>query len=340
MTTPGGSALAATCAGLILVVAIVSILGVPLVAEPQPAEKLARVGYLSSYSASTSAAQQALDLFRSPLRDLGYVEGKNIVVEYRWAENKYERLSLLAAELVHAQVDVIVTVGGVPAAQAAQRATRVIPIVASGTVDPVAVGLIASFARPGGNITGPTIISDELVGKQLELLREVVPKLSRVGILWNPANPGNAQQLRAAEAAARGLPLEPVGARDSSEIETAFAVMTRRRTDGLVVLADTTLISERERIADLAIKSRLPAVYGWRPHAEAGGLIAYGASRVELHRQVAVYVTKILKGAKPADLPVEQPTKFELVINLKTAKALGLKVPRSVLLRADEIIER
>ena len=340
MTTPGGSALAATCAGLILVVAIVSILGVPLVAEPQPAEKLARVGYLSSYSASTSAAQQALDLFRSPLRDLGYVEGKNIVVEYRWAENKYERLSLLAAELVHAQVDVIVTVGGVPAAQAAQRATRVIPIVASGTVDPVAVGLVASFARPGGNITGPTIISDELVGKQLELLREVVPKLSRVGILWNPANPGNAQQLRAAEAAARGLPLEPVGARDSSEIETAFAVMTRRRTDGLVVLADTTFISERERIADLAIKSRLPAVYGWRPHAEAGGLIAYGASRVELHRQVAVYVTKILKGAKPADLPVEQPTKFELVINLKTAKALGLKVPQSVLLRADEIIER
>ena len=214
-----------------------------------------------------------------------------------------------------------------------------IPIVASGTVDPVVVGLVASLARPGGNITGPTIISDELVGKQLELLREVVPKLSRVGILWNPANPGNAQQLRAAEAAARGLPLEPVGARDSNEIETAFAAMTRRRTDGLVVLADTTLISERERIADLAIKSRLPAVYGYSPYAEAGGLMAYSASRVELHRHAAVYVAKILEGAKPADLPVEQPTKFELVINLKTAKQIGLTIPPAMLYRADKVIK-
>jgi len=298
-----------------------------------------RVGYFSPFSASDPEHQQGLDLFRLALRELGYVEGQNIAVEYRWAEGKNERLPRLAAELVQAKVDVIVVLGGVPSARAAQQATRTIPVVIAGAVDPVGTGLVASLARPGGNITGFTIFPEALVGKQLELLTEVVPKVSRVAVLWNPENPGNARQLRAAEAVP-GLRLEPVGARDPAEIEKAFVTMTGRRADGVIVLLDPIFLGERERIADLAMRNRLPAVYGYRWHADARGLMAYGASRVELHRQTAVYVNKILKGAKPADLPVAQPTKFELVINVKTAQALGLKIPQSVLLRADEIIER
>jgi putative ABC transport system substrate-binding protein len=229
-----------------------------------------------------------------------------------------ERLSRLAAELVHAKVDVIVVIGGLPSARAAQQATRTIPIVIAGAVDPVGTGLIASLARPGGNITGSTLIPEALVGKQLELLTEVVPKVSRVAVLWNPDNPGNARQLRAAEAVP-GLRLEPVGARDPAEIEKAFVTMTGRRADGVLVLLDPIFVGERERIADLAMRNRLPAVYGSRLHADARGLVAYGASRVELAKQTAAYVAKILKGAQPADLPVAQPTKFELVINMKTA---------------------
>jgi putative ABC transport system substrate-binding protein len=236
------------------------------------------------------------------LRELGYVEGQNVAVEYRWAEGKSERLSRLAAELVRAEVDVIVATGGVPPAQAAQRATRTIPIVVAGAVDPVGAGLVASIARPGGNITGSTLIAEALVGKQLELLMEVVPKVSRVVVLWNPDNPGNASQLRAAQAVS-GVRLEPVGARSSAEIEKAFATMSRQRPDGLVVLLDAIFLGERERIADLAMRSHLPAVYGYRLHADDGGLMAYGASRMELWKQTAVYVVKILKGAKPTDLP-------------------------------------
>ena len=338
MTPPGGRALAATCARFILVVAAVSTLMVVPVAHAQPTGKVPRVGYFSPYSASDPQFQHGLELFRLALRELGYVEGHNVAIEYRWADGKNEWLPRLAAELVHAKVDVIVATGGVPSAQAAQHATRTIPIVIAGAVDPVGTGLVASLARPGGNITGSTLIPEALVGKQLELLTQVVPKVSRVAVLWNPTNPGNARQLRAAEAVP-GLRLEPVGARDSAEIEKAFVTMTRQRPDGLVVLLDPIFVGERDRIADLAMTNRLPAVYGSRLHPDARGLMAYGASRVELYQQTAVYVAKILKGAKPADLPVAQPTKFELVINMKTAKALGLTIRPSLLARADQVIE-
>ena len=331
--------MAASWARLVLVVAAASTLTVVPVVHAQPAGKMPLIGYFAAFSASDPDIQHGLDLFRRALREVGYVEGQNIAVEYRWAEGKTERLPHLAAELVRAKVDVIVAIGGVPSAQAAQQATTTIPIVIGGAVDPVGSGLVASLARPGGNITGSTIIPEALVGKQLELLTEVVPKGSRVAVLWNPDNPGNARQLRAAEAVS-GLQLEPVGARDPAEIEKAFVTMTGRRVDGVIVLVDPFFLGERERIANLAMKNRLPAVYGYRLHADARGLMAYGASRIELAKQTAVYVTKILRGAQPADLPVAQPTKFELVINLKTAKALGLKIPQSILLRADEIIER
>jgi putative ABC transport system substrate-binding protein len=297
-----------------------------------------RVGYLSPYSASDPQIQRGRDLFELALRELGYVEGQNVAIEYRWAEGKDERLPRLAAELVHSAVDVIVAAGGVPSARAAQQATRTIPIVLGGAVDPVGAGLVASLVRPGATHWGDSH-PDALVGKQLELLTEILPKASRVAVLWNPDNPGNARQLRAAEAVS-GLRLEPVGARSSAEIDKAFVTMAQQRPDGFVVLLDSFFLLEREKIADLAIRNRLPGVYGWRVHADDRGLMAYGASRVELAKQTAYYVARILKGTKPADLPVAQPTKFELVINIKTAKALGLKIPQSVLLRADEIIER
>lgn len=207
-----------------------------------------------------------------------------------------------------------------------------------GTVDPVGAGLVASLARPGGNITGPTLIPDALVGKQVELLMNVVPKGSQVAVLWNPDNPGNARQLRAAEVVP-GLRLEPVGARDAAEIEKAFVTMTERRAAAVMVLLDPIFLNERQRIADLALRNRLPAVYGSRTHADAGGLMAYAGSRVELYHLTAFYVARILKGARPADLPVTQPTKFELVINMKTARALGLTIPQTLLLRADEVVQ-
>ena len=327
-------------ARLLVVVAAACILAAPPAAAAQPAERVLRVGYLSPFSAFDPQVQHSLDILRQAFRELGHVEGQGFAIEGRWADGKYERLPRLAAELVQAKVDVIITVGGLPSAQAAQKATRTIPLVVTGTVDPVEAGLIASLARPGGNITGPTIIAEALVAKQLELLTEVVPKVSRVAVLWNSSNPGNARQLRAAEAAVPGIRLQPVGVRDSGELDKAFGAMTRQRADALLVLVDAILMAEREKIAALAVRHHLPAVFGFRTHAEAGGLLAYGANRVELIRQAAVYASKILKGAKPADLPVEQPTKFELLINLKTAQALGLKIPQSVLLRADEIIEK
>jgi putative ABC transport system substrate-binding protein len=221
-----------TRARLLLVVAAACILAAAPAAAAQPAERVLRVGYLSPFSASDPQVQRSLDIFRQALRELGDVEGQGVAIESRWAEGKYERLPHLAADLVQAKVDVIITLGGLPSARAAQQATRTIPIVVTGTVDPVEAGFVASLARPGGNITGPTIIAEALVGKQLELLTEVVPKVSRVAVLWNPANPGNARQLRAAEAAARGVRLQPVGARDSGEIEKAFVAMTRQRACG------------------------------------------------------------------------------------------------------------
>ena len=309
----------------------------PLAAHAQPATKVPRVGLLITGS---SPGQSYLSAFRQGLHELGYVEGHSIATEYRWAEGKYERLPDLAAELVRLKVDVIVAVA-TPAVQAAKQATKAIPIVMLSVGDPVASGFVASVARPGGNITGLANIATELVGKQLQLLREVLPNVSLVTVLWNPTNPSNASQLREAAAAARalGVRVQPLEAQGPSDIDRAFVVMTKDRAGALLVLSDSMFIAQRERIADLATKSRLPAVYGLRPHAEAGGLMAYGANLLDLVRLAATFVDKILKGAKPADLPVEQPTRFELVINLKTAKALGLTIPPSVLGRADQVIE-
>ena len=324
---------------LIGLVLVLSLTLAPLAAGAQLATKVPRVGFL--ITGSSQGVQPLLDAFRQGLRELGYVEGQSIAIEYRWAEGKYERLSDLAAELVRLKLDVIVAVA-TPAVQAAKQATKAIPIVMLSVGDPVASGFVASVARPGGNITGLANIAPELVGKQLQLLREVVPTFSLVAVLWNPANPSNASQLREAETTARalGVRVQPLEAQGPSDIDRAFAAMTRERAGALLVLSDSMLIVQRERIADLAAKSRLPAMYGLRLHAEAGGLMAYGANLLDLVRLTATYVGKILKGAKPADLPVEQPTKFELVINLKTAKALGLTIPQMLLQRADQVIER
>jgi len=328
-----------SCSRVLIAALALGLLAAPPAAHAQQPVRVPRVGYLSPNSPSDPARQRRLEAFRQGLRELGYVEGQNIAVEPRWAEEKYDRLPALAADLVHLKVDVIVAVG-VPATRAAQQATRTIPIVMAMVIDPVATGLVATLARPGGNVTGQSLVAPELVGKQLELLKEVVPKVSRVGLLWNPANPGSAPQLREAEVAARalGVRLQPLEARGPQEIDSAFAAMTRERAGALVVLVDAIFTSQRTQIAELAAKRRLPAVYGLREHAEAGGLMVYSANPLDLERRAATYVDKILKGRKPADLPVEQPTRFELVINLKTAKALGLTFPPSVLVRAEEVI--
>jgi putative ABC transport system substrate-binding protein len=313
-----------------------ALLAAPLAAEAQQARKVPRVGILL-----LSDAQSVPDAFRQELRELGYVEGQTIALEYRWAEGKEERFPGLASELVHLRVDVIFAAVAA-AAQAAKTATKTIPIVTA-VNDPIAAGFVASVARPGGNITGLSMMSPEVVGKQLELLRQVVPKISRVAVLANPANPGSAPQLRQAEVAAKtlGMRLQPLEARSLSEIDSAFVAMARERAEGLLVLLDPTLGGrlQRERIAELAARNRLPAMYALRLHVDAGGLMAYGADIFDLYRRAAIYVDKILKGAKPGDLPIEQATKFELVINLKTAKALGVTIPPSLLQRADQVIE-
>jgi putative ABC transport system substrate-binding protein len=313
------------------------LLAAPLAAQAQT-RNVPRVGVLSLSATSQESIAAA---FRQGLRELGYVEGQTIGLEYRLAAGKEERFTDLVSELVHLKVDVIfATVAA--AVRAAQRATKTIPIV---TVvnDPVAAGFVASVARPGGNITGLSMMSPEVVSKQLELLRQVLPKISRVAVLANPVNPGSAPQLRRAAgvAAELGMRLQSLEARSLSEIDSAFVAMTRERADALLVLLDPTFgqPAPRERIAQLAARSRLPAMYALRLHVDAGGLMAYGADIFDLYRRTAVYVDKILKGAKPADLPIEQPTKFDLVINLKTAKALGLTIPPSLLQRADQVIE-
>ena len=317
------------------------LLAAPLAAEAQPREKLPRVGYLSPGSPSEPLRRRRLEAFRQGLRELGYVEGQNIVIEPRWAEGKYDRYPALAADLVRLKVDVIVPVGGA-ATQAVQQATRTIPIVMSLVLDPVGSGLVPSLARPGGNVTGTSFMGPDLVGKQLQLLKEVVPKVSRVALLRNPANPASAPGLHEAEAAARalGVRLQALEARNPQEIDSAFAAMTRERAGALLILADPIFGNQRRQIAELAAKRRLPGIYVGTPeYAEAGGLMVYGPNELDLNRRAAIYVDKLLKGAKPADLPVEQPTKFELVINLRTAKAIGLTIPPSLLQRADQIID-
>jgi len=313
-------------------------LAAPLAA--QQAAKVARIGYLAGASRVTNPHLH--EAFRQGLRDLGYVEGRNVVIEYRDAEGKLERLPALAAELVALKVDVIMA-PGTPHALAAKQATRTLPIVFAFVVDPVTDGLVTSLARPGGNVTGLSNLAPELVGKRLELLTQAVPGVGRVAVLWQPGavpEPTGKDMLKEADVAARalGVRLQFVEARGPADIDRAFSEVTRARAGALTVVAGNMFFNERRRLVDLAAKHRLPAVYPLREFVDAGGLMAYGANLADVLRRAATYVDKILKGAKPADLPVEQPTKFELVINLKTAKALGVRIPPSVLGRADEII--
>ena len=321
-----------------LIALIVTLVGCAAMAEAQQAGKVWRIGFLSARSQSFESTR--IEAFRQGLRELGYVEGKNMAIEERWAEGKLERLPDLAAELVRLKVDVILA-GGAPGARAAKQATTTIPIIFTAAGDPVATGLVASLARPGGNVTGLSDSSVDVSTKRLELLKEAVPKLSRVAILWNPANPTNPIQVRDTQAVAPalGMTLLSVEVKTVDDFERAFAAIKTDRAGGLLVPGDPMFGSQRKRLADLAVKSRLPAIYPAPDYAEAGGLMAYGSNAVDLFRRAATYVDKILKGVKPADLPVEQPMKFELVINLKAAKQIGLTIPPNVLARADKVIK-
>jgi len=309
----------------------------PLVGHAQ--QKIARVGWLSP--GSRASDENFLAFFQDGLRQFGWVVGRNIAIEPRWAEGRFERLPDLAAEMVQLKVDVIVA-NVTQASLAAKRATSTIPIVMVGVGDPLGSGLVESLARPGGNVTGPSSMLAEASGKQLALLKEAVPNASPVAVLRNPANPvWQASALRETEAAARalGLRLQLFEARGPDELEEAFAAMTRERAGALFVPADIIFVRHAQRMAELAARHHLPAMFGFREHVEAGGLMSYAANFAIMFRRAATFVDKILKGAKPSDLPVEQPTKFELAINLTTAKALGLTIPQSLLLRADEVIQ-
>jgi putative ABC transport system substrate-binding protein len=313
------------------------LLWMPRAAEAQPQSgKPPRIGYLGFQSGPTFADQA----FRQGLRELGYVEGENIVIEYRWADLKPDRASALAAELVRLNVDVIVSVSGPVPALAAKSATTTIPIVFE-MGDPVRAGMVTRLNRPGGNLTGVDSFTGELNVKRLELLKEAIPGVSRVAVLANPTNPVTAQRLKEVDRAARALrvTLHVLEARQPKDIDDAFAAMARERVEAFLLLTDPLFFPQRERIVDLAAKHRLPGIFFWRQFAEAGGLLSYSSNLADTRRRLATYVDKILKGAKPGDLPIEQPMKFEMVINLKTAKAFGLTLPQSILLRADQVIE-
>jgi putative tryptophan/tyrosine transport system substrate-binding protein len=323
--------------GLMLALALVVA---SLATEAQQPKNVHRIGTLSALG-TTPGRNPFVEAFLEGRRALGYVEGQHFVLEYRGAEGQFEGFPDLAAKLVRLKVEVIVA-QGTPAALAAKHATTTIPIVMVGVGDPVGSGLVASLARPGGNITGLSNLSPELVRKQLEFLKDVRPTVSRVAVLWNPANPASHLMVRAADVAAQalGVQLHLVEARGRGPdaFDSAFAAMTNAHADALLVLADNIFFEHRRRLAELAAMSHLPTMYQGREHVEAGGLISYAASVPDVWRHGATYVDKILKGAKPADLPVEQPTRFELVINLKTAQALGITMPPSLLLLADEVI--
>jgi putative ABC transport system substrate-binding protein len=314
------------------------ILLAPLPADAQQPAKVRQIGYLGG--GVSSANVHLVEGFRQGLRELGWVESQNIAIAYRWAEGRYDQLPDLAVELVRLKVDVIVT-AGTAGSLAAKQATKTIPIVMVSVGDPVGSGLVASLARPGGNITGTAFMSTEVKPKLLDLLKQAVPGATRVAVLWKPTNPSHGLALRTVEVVAQSLrvQLQLLEAEGPDEFDRAFAAMTRERAEALIVLLDTVFREQRTRIVDLAAKSRLPAIYEGREFVDAGGLMAYGPSVPDLFRRAATYVDKILKGAKPADLPVEQPTKFELFINLKTAKALGLTIPQTILIRADEVIQ-
>jgi putative ABC transport system substrate-binding protein len=307
-------------------------------AEAQQPKKIPRIGYLGGVSPSANAAR--IEAFRQGLRELGYMEGKNIVIDWRFAEGRADRLAGLAAELVGLKVDVIVT-SGPPATLSAKDATRTIPIVMASDADPVGNGLVASLARPGGNITGLSTLAPEISGKRLELVKEIVPRLSRLAVLGSSTTPGNAQALKESELAARalGVQLQYLDIRGAKDIAPAFRAAAKGRADAVLMLQSPVFVNERRQLADLAVKGRLPVIYDRREFVDDGGLICYGTNYTDLSHRAATYVDKILKGAKPADLPVEQPTKFELVINLKTAKQIGLTIPPAVLARADKVIK-
>ena len=322
---------------VVLTVAFSMLVTMPLAAQAQQASgTTARVGYLSS----RFGPSRADEAFRQGLRELGYVEGQNIAIEHRWADFKPDRASTLAAELVRLKVDVIVAAGGPLTALAVKNATKTIPLVFVAG-DPVKLGLVASLSRPGGNMTGINIFTSELNVKRLELLTQAVPKVSRVAVVANPTNPRTAEALKELERAAPALrvKLDVLEARERQEIEAAFAAMARERLKAFLVMTDPMFSSQSERFANLAAKHRLPGIIQVAEFAEAGGFMSYGTDVADIYRRLATYVDRILKGASPADLPVQQPTKFELVINMKTAKALGLGLPQSLLLRADQVID-
>ncbi len=321
-----------------LVIGLGSLLAVPRAAPAQSTSKIPRVGVLWAYSPSVVSAFS--EAFRQELRGLGYVEGRNIALEERWAEDRLDRLPSLAAELVKLNVDIIVT-ASTPAVQAAHQATRTIPIVMTIVTDPVEIGVVSSLGRPGGNVTGLSLMHPDLSGRRLALLKEVVPKISRVGVLGAPSTPAYAVVLRETETAARALAIEltVVEVRSPTDLDRAFSTIARERVGALVVLPDATFRNQQRRIIDLAAQRRLPAMYWSKEFVDAGGLMAYGASIPDMFREAARLVDKILKGAKPGDLPIGQPAKLELVINLKTAKTLGLTIPQSLLRRADQVLE-
>jgi putative ABC transport system substrate-binding protein len=314
---------------------MIGLLAAPLVAETQPS-----VGYLLNGGSSDPRTQRVRDAFRQGLSELGYVEGKNIRLEYRYAEGKLERLPELVTDLVRLGIDVLV-VHGDAAVRAARQATQTTAIVVANTGDLVGPGYVQSLARPGGNITGLTSVSPELTAKRLDLLKAVVPRLSRLAALWNPTNQVKVLDFRTMRDAAGGAGVELVSleVRRVDDLDGAFSAATRKHVAALAVFSDPLIIANRKRIIEFAAKHRLPAMFEEREFVDEGGLIGYGPSTADMHHRAATYVAKILKGSKPADLPVEQPAKFELVINLKPAKALGLTIPPSVLARADEIIE-
>jgi len=319
---------------------VVVLLGVAVIAEAQQSKKVPRIGYLSSGDpASESARAEAV---RLALRERGHIEGQNIAIEYRYGEGKQDRYPELAAELVRLKVDIIVVAGGDTVIRSAQNATKTIPIVLTGSgSDPVKAGFVESLARPGRNVTGLTNLSRELGGKRLELLKEAVPKVARLAVLYDPAIPGTTREVKEdlpAAARALGLTVRSWEVRDADGFEKVFAALSKQRPDGLYAPGGGRPANEK-RIPGFALKSRLPSVYGIRAAVDAGGLMYYGADLVDGYRRVAYYVDRILKGAKPADLPVEQPTKFEFVINLKTAKQIGLTIPPNVLARADKVIK-
>jgi putative ABC transport system substrate-binding protein len=320
------------------VVLVLSLALVPIAGEAQQATKVTPIGYLSGPSLAANAAR--FEAFRQGLRELGYVEGKNIVIEWRSADGKFDRLPALAAELVRLKVAVIVTSGGA-LTRRAKEATSTIPIVMTNDPDPVGDGFVASLARPGGNVTGLSTFVPELSGKRLDILGEVVPKLSRVAVLGSSGATGYAQTLKEIEPAAKAfkMQLQFLDVLHAKDIETAFQAASKGRAQGVLTLNSAILGSQRAQIVELAVEKRLPVMYHQSDFVEAGGLMSYGVNVPDLNRRAATYVDKILKGAKPADLPVEQPTKLELVINMKAAKALGLTIPHSLLLRADQVIQ-